>query len=415
MEFVNEYRYDIAIVGGGVAGCAAAVEAARAGKSVLLIEKSTQLGGLATIGLVNLFVPMCNGRGTRIIRGMAEEFLQLAIRYGWDCIPSDWKNGEPGQGNTTQRMVSRFSPAIFALALCELLDELGVKILFDTVLTGVDGGEGGIRRLILFNKSGYSCACAKIYIDASGDADLCAMAGAPTVTRGNFHSYCPLAATLESCQKAVEKQDIAHLTLNVHRSGGNATLFGDRHPEGKPLWDGTNGEDVTRYLVENQRQLLNNIKGEDRKSRDLTCIPIMPQFRTTRCLVGNATLREEDVYRHCEDSICAINDFEFRDRLFEVPYGVMVRDGFDDLLAVGRCASGEGYGWDVLRVIPPAILTGQAAGAAAVQAISRGVGVTAVDVKALQEQLAKEDVMIHFDDALIPQTETKESVDVGEA
>ena len=235
------------------------------------------------------------------------------------------------------------------------------------------------------------------------------------MTRGNFHSYYPLTATLESCKKAVEKQDITHLTFNVRRSGGNATLFGERHPEGKPLWDGTNGEDVTNYLVENQRLLLDNIKGEDRKSRDLTCLPIMPQFRTTRCLVGNKTLREEDLYKHCEDSICAINDFEFRDRLFEVPYGVMVRDGFDDLLAVGRCASGEGYGWDVLRVIPPAILTGQAAGAAAAQAIDRGVSVTAVDVKALQEKLAAEDVMIHFDDVLIPEEYKKESVDVGEA
>lgn len=414
MNFVKEYNYDIAVVGGGVAGCAAAVEAARAGRSVLLIEKSTQLGGLATIGLINLFVPMCNGRGTRIIRGMAEEFLQLAIRYGWDCIPSDWKNGEPGQGNTTQRMVSRFSPAIFALALCELLDQSGVKILFDTTLTGVEGGEGGIRKLILFNKSGYSCASAKVYIDAGGDADLCAMAGAPTAIRGNYDIYTSLSCSIDTCKKVVETGDIGHLTHNA-RGGARINLFGQGQPADQPLWDGTNGEDVTRYLVQNQRLLLDNIKHEDRKSRDLTSLPIMPQFRTTRCLIGNATLHEEDVYKHCEDSICVINDFEFRDRLFEVPYGVMVRDGFDDLLAVGRCASGEGYGWDVLRVIPPAILTGQAAGAAAAQAIARGVGVTAVDVTALQEKLASEDVMIHFDDALIPQEQTKESVDVGEA
>lgn len=413
MDLVREYEYDIAVAGGGVAGCAAAVEAARAGKSVLLIEKSTQLGGLATIGLINLFVPMCNGRGTRIIRGMAEEFLQLAIRYGWDSIPADWRGGEPGQGRTTQRMVSRYSPAIFSLALCELLTDLGVKLLFDTVLTDVACADGAIKRLILFNKSGYSTATAKVYIDATGDADLCAMAGAPCAGRGNFHTYFPLVATLESCQRAVEQQDIGCLTAYA-RSGGNASLFGDRHPEGKPLWDGTDGEDVTRYLVENQRQLLDNIKNEDRKSRDLTTLPIMPQFRTTRHLVGNATLRNEDVYRHCEDSIAAINDFEFRDRLFEIPYGVMVRDGFDNVMAVGRCASGEGYGWDVLRVIPPAILTGQAAGAAAAQAIERGVSVTAVDVRALQEKLAGEDVMIHFDDALIPEVRTAERVDVGE-
>ncbi len=414
MKITREYNYDVAVAGGGVAGCAAAVEAARAGKSVLLIEKSTQLGGLATIGLINLFVPMCNGRGTRIIRGMAEEFLQLAIRYGWDNIPADWRGGEPGQGNTTQRMVSRYSPAIFSLALCEMLDDLGVKILFDTVLTDVESADGTIQKLILLNKSGYSSATAKIYIDATGDCDLCAAAGVPTVTGGNYDIYTCLSCSIDTCQKVVETGDIGHLTHNA-RGGARIDLFGHGQPADQPLWNGTDGEDVTRYLVQNQRLLLNNIKHEDRKSRDLTMLPVMPQFRTTRHIAGNATLRESDLYQHCDDSICAINDFEFRDRLFEVPYGTMVRDGFDNVMAVGRCASGEGYGWDVLRVIPPAILTGQAAGAAAAQAIERGVSVTAVDVKALQKKLASEDVMIHFDDALIPKEHTAERVDVGEA
>ena len=62
--------YDVIVCGGGVAGVAAAIGAARCGKSVLLIEKSTILGGLATLGLVNFFVPLCNGRGKHIIFGL---------------------------------------------------------------------------------------------------------------------------------------------------------------------------------------------------------------------------------------------------------------------------------------------------------------------------------------------------------
>lgn len=58
--------YDVIVAGGGVAGVAAAVEAARDGKKVMLLEKSTRLGGLATLGLINLFVSMCNGRGKQI-------------------------------------------------------------------------------------------------------------------------------------------------------------------------------------------------------------------------------------------------------------------------------------------------------------------------------------------------------------
>ena len=81
-EMTERAHYDVLVAGGGLAGVAAAVAAARAGKRVLLLEKSQKLGGLATLGLINLFVPMCNGRGKQIIFGMAEEFLRLSIRNG---------------------------------------------------------------------------------------------------------------------------------------------------------------------------------------------------------------------------------------------------------------------------------------------------------------------------------------------
>ena len=69
MEFAKKCKYDVFVAGGGVAGVAAALQAARCNKKAVVIEKSTQLGGLATIGLINLFVPMCNGRGVQIIKG----------------------------------------------------------------------------------------------------------------------------------------------------------------------------------------------------------------------------------------------------------------------------------------------------------------------------------------------------------
>ena len=83
--------YDVIVAGAGVAGIAAAVQAKRHGKSVLLLEKMLTLGGLATAGLINLFVPMCNGRGTQIIKGMCDEFLKLSISMGYDSIPAVWK------------------------------------------------------------------------------------------------------------------------------------------------------------------------------------------------------------------------------------------------------------------------------------------------------------------------------------
>ena len=88
-------EYDVIVCGGGVAGVAAAVTSAKNGLSTLLIEKSNMLGGLGTLGLINLFVPMCNGRGKQIIFGLAEKWLRDSAKYSWDTIPEPWRDGEP--------------------------------------------------------------------------------------------------------------------------------------------------------------------------------------------------------------------------------------------------------------------------------------------------------------------------------
>ena len=95
-------QYDVIVCGGGVAGVAAAVTAAKEGFSTLLLEKSNILGGLGTLGLINLFVPMCNGRGKQIIFGLAEKWLRLSAQLGWDTIPDEWKNGEPKEPTTVR-------------------------------------------------------------------------------------------------------------------------------------------------------------------------------------------------------------------------------------------------------------------------------------------------------------------------
>ena len=125
-------EYDVIVCGGGVAGVAAAVTTAKNGLSTLLIEKSNMLGGLGTLGLINLFVPMCNGRGKQIIFGLAEKWLRKSVEVGIDFIPSDWKNGEP-KHYTEQRYIQRYSPQIFAYQLTEEVVNSGVDLLFDCI------------------------------------------------------------------------------------------------------------------------------------------------------------------------------------------------------------------------------------------------------------------------------------------
>ena len=120
-------EYDVIVAGGGVAGVSAALSSSRMGKRVLLIEKSLTLGGLATLGLINFFVPMDNGRGRQIVFGMAEELLRASVRDGYDTIPAEWRRGEPGEGAST-RYVTRFSATIFAMTLTGMLASGGVTL-----------------------------------------------------------------------------------------------------------------------------------------------------------------------------------------------------------------------------------------------------------------------------------------------
>lgn len=406
-------EYDLIVAGGGVAGVAAAVSAARLGKRVLLIEKTVSLGGLATIGLINMFVPMCNGRGVQIIRGMAEELLRLSISRGYDTLYEPWRNGEPGFGKTTTRYVTTFSVPIFVMQLTELVKNAGVDLLFDTVVSEPVTEGKRILGVIVDSKSGREYYAAKMFVDGTGDADLLYRAGVPTVQGGSYDIYVTYGTTLEKCQQAVDAQDIAKLQTPFH--GSSVNLFGTGQPEGKPLWTGTNNREITQYFVENHLTLLSKLSEEDRRKRDIFIMPTMPQFRTTRRLDGDATFREEDAYRHYDDSIGAICDFTRRDLLFEVRYGTICRRDCPNVFGVGRIAAAEGFGWDILRVIPPAIITGQAAGVAASLAIDAGVAVGDVDIPTLQATLAAQDVMIHFDDAWVPKDAGQaETVDVGE-
>ena len=389
-------NYDIIVCGGGVAGVAAALQAARIGKKVMLIEKSQKLGGLATLGLINFFVPMCNGRGRQIIFGMAEELLRLSIEKGYDTIPENWQDEK-----NSARYSTKYSAEIFALELTKLLTEIGVTLMFDSIVTDAVYNGGVCEGVVIENKSGKGYYTASMFVEATGDCDLLRRIGIPTLKRGNYHTYLGQKISLNSCKKAVDAGNIKHAITCV--SGGGISLYGTNQPIDIALYDGTDADEVNRYLINNQLEMLKKIENDDRNSREIVTLPGMAQFRTTACLDGNYVLTGEDAYRHFDDSVAAINDFDRNDYLYEVPYGTLVRDGVKNIIAAGRCAAGDGWGWDVLRVIPPAILTGQAAGFATAIAIDDKKDITDIDITKLQKMLADANVLIHFDDAWVPE------------
>ena len=396
-------RYDVIVCGGGVAGVAAAVSSAQNGLSTLLLEKSNILGGLGTLGLINLFVPMCNGRGKQIIFGLAEKWLRMSAELGWDTIPDDWKNGEP-KTPTEQRYIQRYSPAIFAYQLTNEIKKSGADILFDCMAVDPIMDGNICTGVITESKGGTEFYPCRILIDTTGDCDVLRRGGIPTVSGENFFTFSSKMVTLDGCKRALETNDIRYIYSGI--SGGTINLFGDNQPSDIPRWSGLNAEEVTDYIVRNHLLVLEKLKETNRKTREVVTTPGMPQFRTTAHIKGDYSLKVADAYRHFDDSVCAINDFEHRDHLFEVPLRTLTRRDFPNIITAGRSADGTGYGWDLLRVIPPAILTGQAAGEAACLAIKSGTSVAGVNIRALQAKLEKENVMIHFPDSYLPEDKT---------
>ena len=398
--------YHVIVAGGGLSGAAAALAAGRRGKKVLLVEKQCWLGGLATSGLVNFWVPLCNGRGKMIIKGMAEEFLRLSVKYGFDTFPESWKEGEP-EHPTQERCVSHFSSGLFALQLLELLKQSGVTILYDALITGVQMENGHCSGVFIDGKSGRQFYEAGVVVDATGDADVLKMAGVPTVDGENYFTYYGEGISLEGCRRALETGNLWH--AYQHPSGGPSNLYGHQHPKDKPTYKGVSLEVVNEYLQENQLLMLEKEKNKPRMERNVHMLPGMPQFRTSRRIDGDEKLDGADEYRHFETSIGAICDFERRDILYEVPYGTLVKNGFDNLITCGRSASASGWGWDVLRVIPPAVLTGQAAGIAAAMSLDCGAPLPELPVKPLQDALSETGVIIHFEDAWVPKNKSGEN------
>jgi hypothetical protein len=121
----------------------------------------------------------------------------------------------------------------------------------------------------------------------------------------------------------------------------------------------------------------------------------MAQLRTTRRVVGLARLAEADEGRRAADSIACISDFSRPGPVYEIPYGTLLADGFDNIIAAGRCIDAEGHAWEVSRVIPPAALTGQAAGTAAAAAARAGCALRDVPIGVIQESLLRSGALVH--------------------
>ena len=389
--------YDVIVTGGGIAGVAAALAARRAGLQVLIVEKSVMFGGLATLGLIAHYLPLCDGHGRKVIGGIAEELLKLSVKYGYGEVPEAWRSGtDPGEG--AERYAVKYSGHTFALALDELIEAEGIDVVLDTVFCRPVMQGRRCQALVVENKSGRAAYRAEVVVDATGDADVMARAGAGIVEGENQLSVWYYATSLGRMAAAAGSgrlEDGVELAVHgtvLNSGGGESPEAGETE-----VYRGIGAEQVTGMIMAGRRLLRceSPYVRSDRSACVLT-LPGTPQFRKTRRIRGTEEMKPGSAFEAQPNSVGCVCDWRAAGPVFEVPYGSLIAPGIANVITAGRSVAAEGDMWEVMRVIPPAALTGQAAGSAAAIAVENQTPVDRVPIGLLQERLASGGVIVHW-------------------
>ena len=182
----RKYECDVCVAGGGVAGIAAAIAAKRAGaRDVILLERGFMLGGLASAGLVTIYLALCDGYGHQVCFGLAEELFRLSIEHGAEArYPTAWLDGGTIEERAERRFEVQFNAQLFALSAERLLREEGVKIIYGASAVAVKVKKDKISSVLIEGKSGRQAIQAVSVVDATGDCDIAKFAKAQTETFG---------------------------------------------------------------------------------------------------------------------------------------------------------------------------------------------------------------------------------------
>jgi hypothetical protein len=397
---------DVVVAGGGPAGLAAAIASARAGASTLLIEQFGYLGGTATASLmacINGFRNQVEPDATQTVRGIAEEIiLQLKELGGLGKSPYEQKPypTEPGR--------LEYSYAIdtekFKYVTLKTCVEAGVEILLHTYVVDAIVEEGALRGVIVENKSGRQALLARVVVDATGDGDVAARAGARFwQTKGTESPRLNdgLMYRIEFGKRRPEGEHACDF-------GGNAVVWG---PD-VAAFDGTDAEQLSRAEIEARLGVYEDFAEKQKEHPELADArvvetPPLLGIRQTRFIEGEYTLTAEDALegRRFEDVVAisscpVIHYYGYRRYLehegYDIPYRCLVPKGLENLLVAGRSISSEQQPYESHRAMAPIMAIGQAAGAAAALCSQTKVAPRALDVSRLQRLLVSQGAELRF-------------------
>jgi hypothetical protein len=404
-------RADVVVVGGGSAGLAAAVSAARNGAQVILVERFSYLGGLATGGMIILLLTMDDGAGKQAVAGLCQEIVDRMERRGGVYYPpkEHWNSPNQtlvehysrwglvwGRGPHRVRYSVAFEPHEFIFAADQMVREAGVRVLFQTWACEPIVEKGRMTALVIQNKRGRQALTAPVFIDASGDGDLFAAAGEPYELE-RVHPWL----WFQMCNvKSIEEALRSARGLFFHSPGEGRALVpwgGEAHMDRRI--DATDPDEVSEALIDCRRLVM------EEASRLAASVPgfenayislVADQLGITesRRLLGEYVMVRDDLDRPFEDVVARTGHWTKYDCVYNIPYRSLCPRGLSNVLVAGRCISVDHRVHHATKEIPPCMATGEAAGAAAAMAAAAGGDVKSVDVKALQQTLRRQGAIL---------------------
>lgn len=438
VKIVREESFDVVVCGGGTAGFCAAIAAARNGANTAVIERFGAFGGTMTVGGVSA-PALFHAHGKQIIAGIGWELMTKLAENGYASLPP-----EPYDLRHPQ-MAVELNAFQAETEIDRMMKKAGVHVFFHQSVVYAESENGHISSVLIGTTNGLERIKAKVFIDCTGDASVCAMAGAEIEISDELQPAslnCILynaehvvqdrsAWQKDFCDKVEKGEMDAHdcwgmaagALLTGHGRGRGYTYrenyvinAGNNLNHVYPF-NGADNESRTKGEMEGRESIarvikwLNGIPGYE-NTYVASCSPTV-SARESRIVVGNAYITGEDyvngvvtsesvcysfypidIHRGKDETKPLDNVYLSKGNVPGIPMGALIAKGFDNLMMAGRIASGDRRAQSAYRVQASCMAMGEAAGTCAALAVKNGVSVDKQNVDEVKKTLFKNGAIV---------------------